>query len=326
MITLGGFLQTGLIRLQILLGGEGRAIDTLQHGVRFVATPVGGGGTFDLERLDVTGVRQMRSTAQILPDHIAITVDVVVEAQLLLTDLSGSFRVEMRFLVFDEFELVRLVGLFRQGLLLAHHTATEGLGGFDDALHALFDVLEILRGERLDNVEIVVEAVFDDRADAKLGIRTDFLHGLGHDMGRGMAHDGHAVLAVECNRLHDVTVMQFGIKITGFAVQAHRNDVLVIREELDTGLIRSHLLRFAVECYGDGLFSHGLSFAIGVRVTNVQAWTFCINDEQDRNECRHRRAATVNSMPTAGDRSSYCSMTCAYVYCGAERVAVISTS
>ena len=67
--------------------------------------------------------------------------------------------------------------------------------------------------------------------------------------------------------------MQFGIKITGLAVQAHRNDVLVIREELDTGLIRSHLLRFAVECYGDGLFSHGLSFAIGVRVTNVQAWT-----------------------------------------------------
>ena len=43
--------------------------------------------------------------------------------------------------------------------------------------------------------------------------------------------------------------------------------------ELDAGLVCRHLLLFAVECDGDGLFSHELSFAIGVRVTNVQAWT-----------------------------------------------------
>ena len=58
-------------------------------------------------------------------------------------------------------------------------------------------------------------------------------------------------------------------------VKTHCDDILVFREELDASLICCHLLRFAVECNGDGLFSHELSFAIGVRGTNVQAWTVC---------------------------------------------------
>ena len=69
--------------------------------------------------------------------------------------------------------------------------------------------------------------------------------------------------------------MQFGIQIARFTVKTHRDDVLVFRKELDASLVCCHLLRFAVEYDGDGLFSHGLSFAIGVRVTNVQAWTVC---------------------------------------------------
>ena len=42
---------------------------------------------------------------------------------------------------------------------------------------------------------------------------------------------------------------------------------------VDNTLANDRALLFAVECDGDGLFSHELSFAIGVRVTNVQAWT-----------------------------------------------------
>ena len=75
--------------------------------------------------------------------------------------------------------------------------------------------------------------------------------------------------------LYDVAVVQFGIQVAGFAVKTHCDDILVFREELDASLICCHLLRFAVECNGDGLFSHELSFAIGVRGTNVQAWTVC---------------------------------------------------
>ena len=82
----------------------------------------------------------MRSAAQILPHHIAVTVDVVVEAQFLAADFGGGFWIEVGFLVFDEFNLVRLIGLFCQSLLFGHHAAAEGLGGLDNALHALFDL------------------------------------------------------------------------------------------------------------------------------------------------------------------------------------------
>ena len=273
VVALGGLLQTGLVCLQVLLGGEGGAVNALQHRIGLAAAPVCGGGTLDLERLDVTGVRQVRTTAQVLPNHIAFTVDVIVEAQFLAADFGGGFRVKMRFLILDKFKLVGLVGFLGKSLFLGHHAAAEGLGGLDNALHALFDFLEVLRSERSLDIEIVVEAVFDDRSNTKLGVRANLLHGLGHDMGCGMAHDGHTVLAIERDGFHNVAVVQLGIEIAGFAVQTHRDDVLVVGEELDAGLVCRHLLLFAVECDGDGLFSHELSFAIGVRVTNVQAWT-----------------------------------------------------
>ena len=94
-------------------------------------------------------------------------------------------------------------------------------------------------------------------------------------MGRGVTHNGQTVFAIKRDWFHNIAVMQFGIQIARFAVKAHRDDVLVFRKELDASLVCCHLLRFAVEYDGDGLFSHGLSFAIGVRVTNVQAWTVC---------------------------------------------------
>ena len=275
VVTLGGLLKASLICLEVLLSGESRAIDALQHRIGFASAPVCGCRTLDLERLDIASVRQVRSAAQILPHHIAVTVDVVIEAQFLATDFGGGFWIEVGFLVFDEFNLVRLIGLFCQSLLFGHHAAAEGLGGLDNALHALFDLFKIVRSERSLDIEIVIETVFDDRTDAELGIRTDLLHGLCHNVGCGVTHDGQAIFAVQCNRFHDVAVAQFGIQVAGFAVKTHRDDILVFREELDASLICCHLLRFAVECNGDGLFSHELSFAIGVRGTNVQAWTVC---------------------------------------------------
>ena len=273
VIALGGLLKTGLVCLEVFLGGEGRAIDALQHGVGFAATPVRGGGTFDLERLDVAGVRQMRATAQILPDHIAVAVDIVVEAQFLLTDLGCGSRIQMRFLVLDELDLIRLIGFLGQRLLLSHHATAEGLRGLDDALHALFDVLQILRREGLLNIEIVIEAVLDHGTYAKLGIGIDLLHGLGHDMGCRVTHDRDAVFGIKGDAFNGVAVGKRRIQIARFAIQTHCDDVLVIGEQFDAGGGCFHLLRFAVDCDGDGALRHDVSFAIGARGTNVQAWT-----------------------------------------------------
>ena len=273
VVALGGLLQAGLIGLEVLLGGPCGAVDALHGRVLLGAAPVRGGGTLDLEGLDVAGVRQVRAAAQVLPDHVAVTVDVVVEAEFLFGDLGGGGRVEVGLLVLDQLDLEGLVGLFLQGLLLAHGAAAEGLGGLDDALHALLDVLEVVGGEGLIDLEIVVEAVLDHRADAELGVGADLLHGLGHDVRGGVAHDRQAVLAVERDRGHGVAVVQRRVQVARFAVELDRDDVLVVREQLDAGGGCFHLPRLAVDCDGDGSLRHDVSFAIGVRVTNVQAWT-----------------------------------------------------
>ena len=61
------------IELELLLVGEGRGVDALQHGVLFVAAPVGAGHAGQLERLEQTGRRDMRTAAEI--DEISLTVE-----------------------------------------------------------------------------------------------------------------------------------------------------------------------------------------------------------------------------------------------------------
>ncbi len=189
----------------------------------------------------------MRSTAQVGPHHIAFTVDVVVHAQLFVADLHGGFGVERVLFVFDQFELVRLVRLFLQRFVLGDHAAFEALRGLDDALHVLLDRLQILRRERLGHVEVVVEAVFDHRSHAELRVGADLLHGLRHDMRRGVAHDRDAIRRIERDRFDFVTVGEWCVEVAGLAVETHGDDVLVVGEQVDARLVRIHLLRFAVD-------------------------------------------------------------------------------
>ena len=247
VVALGGFLHARLVRLELLFGGERHAVDALEHRVRLGALPVGGRRAFELERLDEARVRQVRSTAQVGPHHIAFTVDVVVHAQLFVADLHGGFGVERVLFVFDQFELVRLVRLFLQRLVLGDYAAFEALRGLDDALHVLLDRLQILRCERLGHVEVVVEAVFDHRSHAELRIGADLLHGLRHDMRRGVAHDRDAIRRIERDRFDFVTVGERCVEVAGLAVETHGDDVLVVGEQVDARLVRIHLLRFAVD-------------------------------------------------------------------------------
>src|SRR5699024_9707707 len=75
------------------------------------------------------------------------------------------------------------------------------LAGLDDLLHALLDALQILRGERLVHVEVVVEAAVNRRADAQLRARELRLHGLRQHVTRRVADDAAAVLGVRGDRL-----------------------------------------------------------------------------------------------------------------------------
>ena len=67
-------------------------------------------------------------------------------------------------------------------ILAGDRAAAERLRGLDDPLHALLDLLEILRGERILDVEVVVEAVFDGRSDRHLRRRIQLFNGLSHQV------------------------------------------------------------------------------------------------------------------------------------------------
>ena len=97
----------------------------------------------------------------------------------------------------DQLELVRLVGEFRARLVLGHDAALESLALPDDAVHLLLDGLQVVGGEGLLDVEVVVEAVGDRRTDAELRLGVDALHGLRHDVRGRVAQDVEAVGRVD---------------------------------------------------------------------------------------------------------------------------------
>ncbi len=162
-----------------------------------------------LERRDDPGGRQVRTAAQVLPAQVAgLGVEVVVDGQLPGAHLGGRAlgRVGRRPLEADQLQLVGLGGQFLAGVLVGDRTAGEALAALDDLLHLLLDAAEVVGVERLLDVEVVVEAVLDRRADAELGLREELLHRLGHHVGGGVAQDVEAVLAGDDDRLDLVAV------------------------------------------------------------------------------------------------------------------------
>ena len=152
------------------------------------------------------------------------------------TDSSSSTPAcRSRSLEADQLELVRLVRELGARLILGHDPAHEALALADDAVHGLLDRLQVFGREGLLDVEVVVEAVGDGRADAELRLGVDGLHGLrGHVRGR-VAQDVEAVGRVDRDRLDGVGLGGRCREVLQFAVDAHGDDVAV-GEQLESGL------------------------------------------------------------------------------------------
>ena len=124
----------------------------------------------------------------------------------------------------DQLELVRLGGELFGGLLVGHDPPGEPLALLDDLAHPALDRLQVLRGERRLDVEVVVEPVLHGRADTQLGLREQLLHGLRHDVRGGMPHDVPAVVAGVIHRLDEVAVGDLVSQVAQFAVDPGGDD------------------------------------------------------------------------------------------------------
>jgi len=87
-----------------------------------------------------------------------------------------------------------------------------------DFHHALFDGLEVFRGEGIFPVEVVVKAVFDSRANGDLGSRKQLLHRFCHDMGSIVADQIQAVVSVAGDDFHRGAIVDGQVNIDQLAV------------------------------------------------------------------------------------------------------------
>ncbi len=273
MVALLGLGQPLHVRSQILFARPRGAVDPLELRVLLRAAPVCGGAARELERVaDQLGVGQVRAAAQVLPRQLAAPPVVVVDRQLATADLPGGAldcveattvgprvcplsgvgrRVTLAALQLDELELVRLVGQLGVGVVVGRHSTREGLTLVDDLLHRPFERFEVVgRKGRLD-VEVVVEAVADRRADAEHGLGVDLLHGLREHVGGRVAQHGEPVRRVDGHRLDRVAVGQDVGEIDEPVVDARHDDGSVATRQLEE-VARGRALGHRSLAPGDG--------------------------------------------------------------------------
>ena len=101
-------------------------------------------------------------------------------------------------LALDDLELVRVVVEQLERLGLGDLVADERLVLGDDLAHAGVELLEVVGLERaaVGQLEVVVEAVLDGRADGERGPREQVEHGLGQHVGRRVAQREQAPVAL----------------------------------------------------------------------------------------------------------------------------------
>ena len=169
VVALLGFLHPRDIGVQLLLVAPGGAVDALELRVLGVTAPVGAGNLSQLESIaDFAGGAKMRSAAQVVPVAMPVERDVFVRR-------NGR----------DQLGLVLLAHLLEVGdrLVARPHFAARRQRGFDDLVHPRFDLGQIVGREGRVAGEVVIEAVFDGRADGHLGAGVEVLHRHGQQVG-----------------------------------------------------------------------------------------------------------------------------------------------
>lgn len=169
MVALFGFLKLVQMGVELFLIAPCGAVNAGQHRVAMITTPVGASHLHQLEsRANILCGAQMRPTAQVQP--LALTIDGNIFA---LGQVADQLRLEAFSALFKKSD----------GVIAVPDLAHEGLCPLHDFTHALFNGGEIIRGERLGPVEIVIEPVFNGRPNGHLRTGEQVLHGFGQHMG-----------------------------------------------------------------------------------------------------------------------------------------------
>ena len=206
VVALLGFHELVEVGLERRLRLPRGAVDALQHRALLVAPPVRAGHLLQLEVTQAAGGRNVRPTAEV-DERVGVAVHADRPAR---TDLARIVFIVGRdgADALDDLALVGLVGEDRQGLVGRDVGADERLVFGDDLAHPVLDAFEVALAERLaaGEIEVVVEAVLDRRADRELGAGEQLGDRLRHHVRGGVAQDVAAFVAAVGHDRHRRTV------------------------------------------------------------------------------------------------------------------------
>ena len=212
MVALFRFLEHGEVALQFVFGVPGRAIDAGQLRVARIAPPIGAGDLHQLERrADLPGRGHMRPAAEIEPVALPVNLDLLVRRD----------RVDQL-----DLEHLALVGEHVLHIVPRPHLLREGAIALDDLAHLRLDLRQVVGGERLVPEEVVVEAVFDHRADGHLRAGVKLLHRLGHHVRRVVANKLERARIVARHDLDPGVLVDLVGKVGEISVEGHRHRLL----------------------------------------------------------------------------------------------------
>ena len=202
VVTLLGLLLLQDPLVEFLLVLEGRAVEALELRVLLVAAEVGAG---DAQQLDAAGLH-VAGAHDVRPGAKVHELAVLEEADgFALGDVGEALDLE---LLARALEVGQRLGAGLDALL-------EDLVLLGDLAHLLLDLGEVVGGEAVLQVEVVVEALVGGRADVEQGVRPETEDGGGEDVRAGMAEAHelvHLLALVERLALH---VGLGGLEVSG---------------------------------------------------------------------------------------------------------------
>ena len=145
---------------------ECRAVDALELGIFLVALVIGAGHGRELEGADVAGAHHVRPGAEVEEFAILVVGD--------LFTLGNGFEVaDLEFAwiarAFGQTAEPAAFGILHR-LLARDHDFLERMVGLDLLLHLRRDFFEILGGNAVRQVDVVVKTGFDRRTGGELGL------------------------------------------------------------------------------------------------------------------------------------------------------------
>ena len=158
----------------IVFLSPGGTVDSLQHFVLAVTSPVSAGKFHQLVNSQATGARDVGSAAKV--DIVTLTVQ--------RNGFTGRDRA-------DDFGLVVFadgVEIFN-GLVAVHLFTNNRKIAFNDLVHLLFDERKIFVGQMFRQREVVVKTVFNHRSDRDLSLRVQLFDSLSHQVRGRMTND-----------------------------------------------------------------------------------------------------------------------------------------